>query len=110
MSLLPILNDSFIKKIQFNNKLFNTTLDNNYCIINLKNETVQLSLFIVNNRDIYDICRINFYAFSSNLLFSLIYRHHTISQYISLSHALYIGKEIYKAELSKVLKQTYLQL
>ena len=46
---------------------------------------------------------------SSDLLLDLICQHKKISQGVSLSHAFYIAQEVYKAELSKSLSQSYTQ-
>lgn len=110
MFLLPILNDSFIKVLKCNNLCLNSLTDKNYCLISLKSKTIHLSLFISLDKDVQNICQINFSALSCNKLFHLISCHNNINKYISFNHALYIGKEIYKAELSKTFQQIYVQL
>ena len=54
-------------------------------------------------------CTVNFYALSYNHLFSLMNMHESLFCSISFGHALYIGKEVYKAELSKIFNQKYIQ-
>lgn len=109
MFLLPLLNDSFIKQIQYDRKLLDLRIDNNYCIVNFNKNMIIVSVFVITDRYKNRICRINFYAISCELLLNLISQHESIYIYISFSHALYLGKEIYKMELSKIFKQIYVQ-
>ena len=110
MFLFPVLNDSFVKLVRINNSHLNTVIDHNYCIISLEKNSIQLSLFIIKNHNTKCVFQINFCAISSHEIFYLINQHKNISQHISFSHALYMGKEIYKAELSKIFQQIYIQL
>ena len=110
MFLLPILNDSFIKSIQVHNKALNIAVDGSYCVITLSKNKLKCSFFIIFNKNTVKICQVNFCAISCDILFYLISQHYAMSQYISVGHALYIGKEIYKAELSNTLNQIYIQL
>ena len=54
-------------------------------------------------------CTVNFYASSSTRLYKVIGDQKFLFLSISLHHILYIGKEIYKAELSQLLRQIYVQ-
>jgi len=98
-----------MKEIDFYNLSFKQSLDNDYCIVSLRKEVIIVSYFRYINRSKCNMCQVNFIALSSNLLFDLIIKHNLFVKYISLSHALYIGKEIYKAELSKIISQRYVQ-
>ena len=109
MLLLPLLNDSFIKQIQSDYQFSDVTIDANYCIVNLNKNIIIVSFFMIVDKYKKRVCKINFYAISCNLLLNLISQHYSIYNYISLSHALYLGKEIYKAELSNVFRQRYIQ-
>ena len=109
MFLLPLLNDSFIKQIQTYCQSLDMAIDNNYCMISLNKSTIIISIFIFINRNTNRICRMNFYAISSVQLFNLISQHNALNTYISLSHALYIGKEIHKIEMTNIFKQRYVQ-
>ena len=109
MSLLPILNDSFIKQVQYVNQPINFELDNQYCLISISKDMIIVSFIIPVSKPKKRICRVNFYAMSCNTILSLIVQHHSISDSVSFSHALYIGKEIYKAELSNIFTQKYIQ-
>ena len=108
MFLLPILNDSFIKQVS--SRYLDYCFDSNYCIISLNRGIIKLSLFIIINQYNHQSCQINFSANSSYLLFHLISKHSSLYKYISLNHILYIGKEVYKAELSNIFHQVYIQL
>lgn len=109
MFLLPLLNDSFIKQIQSDYQLLNLCIDNNYCIINFNKNMIIVSIFVVTDKYKNRVCRMNFYAISCELLLNLIGQHKSINAYVSFRHALYLGKEIYKIELSKVFHQGYVQ-
>lgn len=85
-------------------------MDKNYCLITVKSSIIKLSLFIIVDAYRQHICQINFHSISSNRLFNLINKHCYISRYISFSHTLYLGKEIYKAQLSNSFQQKYIQL
>lgn len=87
----------------------NLSLDTNYCLICLDNSVIVLSYFFVDTYRLNQACQINFSAMSSDLLLDLICQHKKISQGVSLSHAFYIAQEVYKAELSKSLSQSYTQ-
>ncbi len=84
-------------------------IDDDYCIITVENSFIICSYFRFSKNNFGKYYQINFSSTSSDLLFDLINEHHYLSQFISLSHALYLGKEIYKAELSLILLQLYIQ-
>lgn len=109
MFLVPLLNNYCIKQINNNNICLDPLIDSDYCIIHLKGKLIICSYFqSIDAKQTF--CQINFYNVSSNLLLDIIAQHQFLLQSISLSHALYLGKEIYKAELSKILSQLYIQL
>lgn len=109
MFLLPLLNDSFIKQLQSDYQLLNLCIDNNYCIINFNKNMIIVSIFVTIDKYKNRLCRINFYAISCELLLNLMDQHKSMHFYVSFSHALYLGKEIYKMELSNIFNQGYVQ-
>jgi len=84
-------------------------IDNDYCTIRLIKDNIVVSYFIDIGENKMNVCQVNFIALSSDLIFDLIIKHSLLVQSISVSHSLYIGKEIYKAELSKIFSQAYIQ-
>ena len=86
-------------------------IDTNYSTISVYRENLVFSLVIIVDKKEQKKrgCKVNFYAFSYEELFSLINMYEAVFCPISFRHALYIGKEIYKAELSKIFNQKYLQ-
>nr|YP_010986223.1 hypothetical protein UYL67_pgp197 [Pachymeniopsis lanceolata]WOL37141.1 hypothetical protein [Pachymeniopsis lanceolata] len=88
-------------------------MDGFYCLIRLqKNRIISLCLFESiqanigsYNKKIYPIC---FTAVSADLMYILLSKHNLLKKF-SINHILYIGQELYKAELSTVLKQVYIQ-
>lgn len=109
MFLLPLLNDSFIKQIQLDYQSLNLCIDSSYCIVNFNRNMIIVSIFVINDKYKNRVCRINFYAISCELLLNLIGQHKSIHYYVSFSHALYLGKEICKVELSNIFNQVYVQ-
>lgn len=109
MFLLPILKDNLIKEINVSNLILKQSIDSDYCIISSRNKGIVISYFRCINKNKFKICQINFIASSSDLLFNLIVKHNLLFQSISLGHALYLGKEVYKAELAKIFLQIYIQ-
>lgn len=110
MCLLPILNDSFIRQKRVIQQNYKFSADSTYCLISVKRKAIVCSLFTVQHGQKKCFCQINFSAISSSLLFNIISKHRGLCNYLSLSHLLYIGKEIYKADLSKTFHQEYIQL
>ena len=106
---LPQINNVFLKSITDNHKFSSKIIDNDYCIITVKNSLIFCSYFRFSENNFDRYYQIDFSSTSSDLLFDLINEHHYLSQFISLSHALYLGKEIYKAELALTLSQLYIQ-
>ena len=86
-------------------------IDTGYSTISIyKNNLVFSFVFIVDKKKQRRRgCIVNFYAFSYKQLFFLINIYEALFGSISFGHAVYIGKEIYKAELSKIFKQKYIQ-
>lgn len=109
MFFFPKINLTFLKSIKSSNKRFNLCLDKDYCIIEVKHKIIIFSYFrpFLKNKNQY--YQINFYSYSADVLCNLINQHNGLARSISLSHALYIGQEIYKAELSIILFQQYIQ-
>lgn len=98
-----------MKEIDFYNLSFNQLIDNDYFIVTVRKEEIIASYFRLIDKNEFEICQVNFISLSSDVLFNLIIKHNSLLKSISLSHSLYIGKEIYKAELSKILLQKYIQ-
>ena len=86
-------------------------IDINYSTISVYRKNLVFSLVIIVDKKEQKkrSCKVNFYAFYYKDLFSLINMYEAIFDSISFRHALYMGKEIYKAELSKIFNQKYLQ-
>jgi hypothetical protein len=84
-------------------------LDKNYSNIYIYKKKIIFSFVLVIDEIQYRCCIVNFYASSSTRLYELIGDQKFFFLSISLHHILYIGKEIYKAELSQLFKQIYLQ-
>ena len=84
-------------------------IDTNYSTIYIYKKKIIFSFVIVIDEIQYRCCKINFYASSSTKLYELISDQNILFLSISLYHILYIGKEIYRAELSQVFKQKYVQ-
>ena len=107
MFLLSILNDSFIKYISI--AMFR--IDTDYSTISVYNNNLVFSFVVIVDKKEQKRrgCIVNFYAFSYQRLFFLINMYQGLFGSISFGHALYMGKEIYKAELSKIFKQKYIQ-
>lgn len=109
MFLLPQINYVFLKNIKYNHKNSDNTIDSSYCVITVKNNLIICSYFRFSENNSDQYYQINFSSNSADLLFDLINEHDYLSQLISLGHALYLGKEIYKAELTLILLQVYVQ-
>lgn len=109
MFVTPKFNHSFVRQIENSYAASSLLIDDNYCVIYMNNSFINCLYF----RRVYqhkcNFCKINFYALSSDLLLDLLGRHNALSKLVSLSHALYIGKEICKAELSHLIFQFYVQ-
>ena len=84
-------------------------IDTNHSTIYLYKKKIIFSFIIVIDEQQSRYCLMNFYALSSAGLFSLVNKHKGLFLSISFHHILYIGKEIYKAELSQLFKQRYIQ-
>lgn len=98
-----------MKEVDFYNLSFNQLIGNDYCIVSLRKDEIIFSYFTFIHKSKFNPCQVNFIALSSDSLFDLIIKHNLFVKSISVSHSLYIGKEIYKAELSKILLQRYVQ-
>nr|BCB92343.1 hypothetical protein [Grateloupia asiatica] len=88
-------------------------MDNFYCLIRLqKNRTISLCLFesIQNSLENYDknIYPICFTAVSADSMYILLSKHDLFKK-LSINHVLYLGQELYKAELSVIFNQSYVQ-
>ena len=77
-------------------------IDDSYCLIKcVPRYKIWLALF----QDKYPICLI---SNSATIMHELIDAHDTFRT-LSISHILYLGQEIYKAEISLTLGQNYVQ-
>lgn len=109
MFLVPPINYVFLKNIQLKDKTLSKIINDDYCVIVVKNNFIFCSYFRYSQYDCDQYYRIDFYSSSANGLFDLMNQHNYLSCSISLSHALYLGKEIYKAQLATTLLQLYIQ-
>ena len=81
-------------------------MDNSYCLIYIIiRKYIVLCLLQNNSRNIYPVY---FISNSSKKIFQLISIYNGFLG-LSLNHYLYLGKELYKAELALVLGQYYTQ-
>lgn len=83
-------------------------MDKNYCLIQSNINNIILHYFSVISSvktQIYPTC---FIAKTTNSIYKLISLHCCFDT-CSPSHLLYLGKELYKLELSSYLKQKYIQ-
>nr|QCI09129.1 hypothetical protein [Inkyuleea mariana] len=86
-------------------------MDNFYCLIRvIVHKKRKLSLYyfshnITKQSFIYPIC---FTASNINVMFKLLSMHNCFNQ-ASIYHILYIGQELYKAELCLAFNQIYIQ-
>lgn len=110
MTFVPIHDHHWHNEKKERRLTCNLLLDKGYCLIYAANNIITCSYFSADTTQHSSLfCRINFSAISSDLLLDLIVKHEKLPRSISLSHAFYIGKEIYKVELSQVLSQRYVQ-
>nr|YP_010726434.1 hypothetical protein P4D33_pgp137 [Hypnea spinella]WDY84909.1 hypothetical protein [Hypnea spinella] len=82
-------------------------MDHSYCLIRItKNFNISLYLFFAKNKmPNYPIC---ITSRKSNIIYYLMSLHHYFS-FFSCEHYLYLGKELYKAELALIFNQEYIQ-
>lgn len=83
-------------------------MDNKYCIIQLTNSAgISLYFFFLskNYANKYPLCLT---ASRSDTMYYLMSLHKYFID-LSFSHHLYLAKELYKAELALIFKQTYVQ-
>ena len=84
-------------------------LDTNHSNIYIYKKKIIFSFVMAIDKTRCRCCTINFYASSCTRLYEVIGDKKFLFFSISLNHLLYIGKEIYKAELSQLFKQIYVQ-
>nr|QVY58435.1 hypothetical protein [Kappaphycus striatus] len=82
-------------------------MDSHYCLIQVNiNYGISIYFFYLDkNINQYPIC---ITATSSRVLYYLISLHYYF-RYLSVMHYLYLGKELYKAELALYFQQEYVQ-
>ena len=83
-------------------------MDNCYCLIRLINQkNITLYYFINMNKHKgnYPICLT---GYRSEVIHKLISLHNDFNC-LSINHCLYLGKELYKAELALIFHQEYIQ-
>uniref|UniRef100_UPI00300296A1 Ycf91 n=1 Tax=Anunuuluaehu liula TaxID=3049639 RepID=UPI00300296A1 len=82
-------------------------MDNSYCLIRLVlYENIALYCFQVKSKTYnYPIC---FTAHNADKLYKIIFIHKMLKN-ISLKHCIYLGQELYKAELCLKFGQEYIQ-
>lgn len=87
-------------------------MDNSYALIRICNKkTIQVYYFLYSLYYNPTICKypICFTANNSYLMFMLLSVHKTFCSLTTTNHKLYLGKELYKAEISIQLNQEYVQ-
>jgi len=89
-------------------------MDNFYCLIKIINNTEKIEIYcfrhfikISDNKTFnsYPLC---FTAYDFNSIFLLLSLHYLLNL-LSLPHILYLGKELFKAELALFSEQIYIQ-
>jgi hypothetical protein len=100
-----------LKKINSNNYISKINLLNmtSYCIIKvLDNKTIQLSYYVaLSMRETY--VPIIFTANNAKSICDLMQYHQNIFITLSSCHALYLGRELIKAEFALIMNQQYVQ-
>nr|YP_010485072.1 conserved hypothetical plastid protein [Hypnea cervicornis]UVW80766.1 conserved hypothetical plastid protein [Hypnea cervicornis] len=79
-------------------------MDCNYCLISIT-QKLNISLYLFFSKDNYPIC---ITARRSNDIYHLMSLHKSFD-FLSIEHCLYLGRELYKAELALVFNQEYVQ-
>nr|YP_009391820.1 hypothetical protein [Acrosorium ciliolatum]ARW59964.1 hypothetical protein [Acrosorium ciliolatum] len=86
-------------------------IDNLYCLIKVL-EGQKIELYCINNEVNINISKYNyplcFTAFKSNFIIELFCLYDNLN-FLSTYHALYLGQELYKAEVSYAINQIYIQ-
>lgn len=95
-----------IYKSYYVNKLISSA----YFIVKVKNENIiTVSYFSGINGLELRYVQIDFCSTSCQRICELIYFHIPIYNNISCDHALYLGRELYKAEMCIIMQQFYIQ-
>jgi len=85
-------------------------MDNFYCLIRITSEhIISLYYFPINHNVLGNTMPTCFTAKTANAMFELISSYRFFSKQISINHALYLGQELYKAEIALKLGQKYIQ-
>lgn len=108
----PLLHIEYLENIyQYNKKfLYSQKLPDTicYCLIkHLQWNYLSISLYIKKNP--HTVQMITFKAKSAEVLCRLIGLHEKIADILSVTHTLYIGMELMKAEVAMVTGQNYIQ-
>ena len=85
-------------------------MDYLYSLIKIKNKTGKIEVYFINmnnnqKSNIYPLC---FTAYNVNSIFLLLSLHDILLS-LSVLHTLYLGKELFKAEISLIIGQQYIQ-
>ena len=78
-------------------------LDKTFCLIKKHNEILVLCCYLDQEYILY------FYGLDTNQIFKIIEHHKQFVNYISIYHSLYLGRELFKAEVSNITNQFYIQ-
>lgn len=88
----------------------NKPIGSAYFIIKVKNENVIIVSYFSCITSLQLGCiRIDFCGTSCQRICKLIYFHVSIYNNVSCDHALYLGRELYKAEMCIIMRQFYIQ-
>jgi len=85
-------------------------MDNFYFLIRVISDEMIALYYFHHSKNLQKIeMPICFTSKNAISMYQLLSYHVNFSRKISLSHALYLGQEIYKAELARVVGQVYIQ-
>lgn len=79
------------------------SLDKTFCLIKKHNKILVLCCYLEQKYSIY------FYGLDTSQIFEVIGQHQQFFSYISVYHSLYLGRELFKAEIADMTNQFYIQ-
>nr|YP_009313877.1 Hypothetical protein ORF_1 [Hommersandiophycus borowitzkae]SCW22131.1 Hypothetical protein ORF_1 [Hommersandiophycus borowitzkae] len=114
--LYPCISQIFFQKFNYNllvdyNRL-SVTEDSVYCkIIVIPDNYIILAVYLYNNKLFIEDSQtyVIFKATKADTMIHLVQKHLYIYSELSVSHSLYIGCELVKAEIALIMRQDYIQ-
>lgn len=86
-------------------------IDDVYCIIKIsKSKIIELYIieYLLHNHNCHDSYPLCFMSDNSSLIIQLLNLYDDIAL-LSIQHALYLGQEVYKADIALITNQIYIQ-